>query len=175
MTVLLGDRHRFAVEVGEKDHGLRRVDLWAAGQWLTCDDNMAFVAQLRRTVRETADCLRSGEVAPLPWSDLSPEANHRRLLLGSRTPDASDADLRSRYRGLEWGPTTDNLISSLFRNRDSLTLTFEFWRKEHLLTHPPHAGHVFVVEVPVPEFVGILDSLVAALDDTQPEPLPAGY
>ncbi|MFI6082566.1 hypothetical protein ACIBBB_16580 [Streptomyces sp. NPDC051217] len=50
MTVLLGDKDRFAAEVGEWDHALRRVDLWAAGQWLTCDDNMAFVKQFRLAV-----------------------------------------------------------------------------------------------------------------------------
>ncbi|MFF2412306.1 hypothetical protein [Streptomyces sp. NPDC058092] len=174
MTVPLGDKRRFAVEIGDRDHGLRRVDLWAAGQWLTCDDNMAFVAQFRHTVLETANCVRSGKGSPLPWPDLPAEVNHRRLLLGSETPHDTDAGPRGRYRGLEWGPTTDNLISSLFRNRDSLTLTFEFWRKEHLLTHPAHAGHVFVVEVPVPEFVEILDGLVTALDDIQHERLPAG-
>jgi hypothetical protein len=60
VTVTLGDKYRFAAEVGEGDHTLRRVDLWAAGQWLTCDDNMAFVEQFRRAVLDTAAWLRSG-------------------------------------------------------------------------------------------------------------------
>lgn len=165
MSVLLGDKDRFAVEIGERDHELRRVDLWAAGQWLTCDDDVVFVAQFRRTVLETANGLRSGMGSPLPWPYLSSEANHRHLLADSASVEEAGADSQGAYRGLEWGPTTDNLISSLFRNGDNLILTFEFWRKEHLLAHPAHAGHVFVVEVPAAEFMTILDGLVAALDN----------
>ncbi|MGW7611238.1 hypothetical protein ACWGKW_29030 [Streptomyces sp. NPDC054766] len=80
MTVLLGDRNRFAAEVGEWDNALCRVDLWAAGKWLTCDDNSAFVSQFRRDVLDTAAWLRSGQGSPPPFDDLSPEATHRRLM-----------------------------------------------------------------------------------------------
>jgi hypothetical protein len=61
VTVFFGDKRRFAVEVGDWDGpALRRVDLWAAGQWLTCDDNMAFVRQFGRAVAGSATWLRSG-------------------------------------------------------------------------------------------------------------------
>ncbi|MFF3254625.1 hypothetical protein ACFYWP_27220 [Actinacidiphila glaucinigra] len=81
MAVVVGDRSRFAAEVGEWDAALRRVDLWAAGQWLTCDDNMAFVEQFRLAVLDTAIRLRCGRGSPPPFDGLSPEAAHRRLML----------------------------------------------------------------------------------------------
>ncbi|MFI2302030.1 hypothetical protein ACH5AL_24760 [Actinacidiphila glaucinigra] len=59
MAVVVADRSRFAAEVGAWDAALRRVDLWAAGQWLTCDDNMAFVEQFRLAVLDTAIRLRA--------------------------------------------------------------------------------------------------------------------
>ena len=80
MTVLLGDKNRFAAEVGDWDNALCRVDLWTAGKWLTCDDNMAFVRQFRRDVLDTVAWLRSGQGSPLPFDGLSPESTHRRLL-----------------------------------------------------------------------------------------------
>lgn len=43
MTLLLGSKERCALEIGERAEGLRRVDAWMAGQWLTCDDNLAYV------------------------------------------------------------------------------------------------------------------------------------
>jgi len=176
VAVTLGDKYRFAAEVGEGDHALRRVDLWAAGQWLTCDDNMAFVEQFRRAVLDTAAWLRSGGGSPLPFAGLSPEAVHRRLVLGVTVCDETEADyeLRSRFRVLNWGPTTDNVTILLFRDGDRLVLTLQFWREEHLLKHPEHAGEVFVARVPAGEFVGILDGLLAALDESQHERLPVG-
>ncbi|MGW6572044.1 hypothetical protein ACWGAN_07685 [Streptomyces sp. NPDC054945] len=52
----------------------------------------------------------------------------------------------------------------LFREEDRLVITLEFWREEHLSGHPEDVGAVFVVEIPVEEFVGILEGVVAALD-----------
>ncbi|GGT25276.1 hypothetical protein GCM10010222_79040 [Streptomyces tanashiensis] len=40
----------------------------------------------------------------------------------------------------------------------------EFWREEHLLSHPEDAGAVFVAEIPAEEFVEILEGIAAALD-----------
>jgi len=166
VTVLLGDKNRFAAEVGQRDHSLCRVDLWAAGNWLTCDDNMVFVRQFRHDVQDTAAWLRSGQGSPLPFGDLSPEATHRRLMHCAGTDDEADEDyeLRSQFRVLTWGPTTDNVTTHLFRDADRLVLTLQFWRDAHLIKHPEHAGAVFVAETPTAEFVGILEDLVAVLD-----------
>ncbi|KOT78381.1 hypothetical protein ADK70_34400 [Streptomyces rimosus subsp. pseudoverticillatus] len=162
----MGDKNRFAAEVGEWDGALCRVDLWAAGKWLTCDDNSSFVGQFRRDVLDTAAWLRSGQGSALPFDGLSPEATHRRLMHRAGADDETEAEyeLRSRFRVLSWGPTTDNVTAHLFRDADRLILTFQFWREKHLLKHPEDAGEVFVAETPVVEFVGILDDLVAALD-----------
>jgi hypothetical protein len=73
------------VEVGDwADSALRRVDLLAADQWLTCDDNLVFVTQFRSAVADTADWVRSGHGSPLPIAGMSPAAVHRRLLAGIR-------------------------------------------------------------------------------------------
>lgn len=167
--MVLGDKQRFAAEVGEWDGVLCQVDLWVAGNRLTCDDNMAFAKQFRLAVLDTAARLRSGEGSSLPFAGLSPEATHRRLMLRAGDDDETGADyeLRSQFRVLSWGPTTDNVTAHLFRNGDRLVITLQFWREEHLLKHPEHAGEVFVMEIPTAEFVGILEDLVAVLDGGQ--------
>ncbi|WP_326707343.1 hypothetical protein [Streptomyces cyaneofuscatus] len=164
MSVVLGDKCRFAAEAGEPGP-LCRVDLWAAGKWLTCDDGMAYVPQFRRDVLDTAAWLRSSESSPLPFAGLSAEATHRRLMQRAGDDDEPEADyqLRDRFRVLLWGPTTDNVTAYLFREEDRLVITLSFWREEYLLSHPEDAGAVFVVEIPAKEFVGILEGIAAAL------------
>ncbi|WP_328623961.1 hypothetical protein OHA88_02165 [Streptomyces sp. NBC_00353] len=105
MNVILGDKRRFAAEVGEQGQ-LRRLDLWAAGKWLTCDDNMAYVPQFRRDVLDTAAWLQSGEGFSMPFAGLSAEATHRRLMhrAGEDDETAADHGLRSQFQALLWGP-----------------------------------------------------------------------
>lgn len=169
VSTIFGDKHRFAAEVGEWDHELCRVDIWAGGKWLTCDDNMAFVRQFRRDVLDTTGRLRSGMTSALPFDGLSPQATHRRLMLRAETDGESEADFefRNRYRGLDWGPTTDNVTTHLFQDQDCSLLTLQFRREEHLLKHPEHADEVFVAKIPTAEFVGILRDLAAILDSGQ--------
>lgn len=165
MDVVLGDKLRFAAEVGEPG-ALCRVDLWAAGKWLTCDDNMAYVPQFRRDVLRTAAWLRSGGGSPVPFAGLSAEAAHRRLVYRMGEVNAPEADYRLRrgFQALLWGPTTDNLTACLFRAGDRLVVTLEFWREAHLINHPEDAGVVHAVEIQAAEFVGILEGVAAALD-----------
>jgi hypothetical protein len=165
VSVLLGDKRRFAVEVGDRVGAeLRQVDLWAAGQWLTCDDNEAFVKQFRRSVRDTAIDVRAGHGSSVPFTGLSPAAAHRRFVAAYGNEDEL---LRERFWFFHWGPTTDNVTAFLFREGDELVLTFQFRREEHLREHPEHAGAVFVVEIQAAEFADILDALVAILDRDQ--------
>ncbi|WP_199789224.1 MULTISPECIES: hypothetical protein [unclassified Streptomyces] len=130
---------------------------------------MAFVGQFRSDVVDTVAWLRSGGGFPMPFDDLSPEATHRRLMQRSGADDETEEEyvFRSRFRVLSWGPTTDNVTAYLFRDADRLVLTVQFWREEHLVRHPHHAGRVFVAEVPAEEFVGILEGLAVVLDASQ--------
>ena len=78
MAILLGNKDTFAAEVGDADGtDLRRVDLWAVGQWLTCDDNTVYVPQFRHYVGLTRDRVVA-EAVPSPGP--SAVAAHRRLL-----------------------------------------------------------------------------------------------
>ncbi|MER5779336.1 hypothetical protein ABT144_34640 [Streptomyces sp. NPDC002039] len=170
MNVVLGDKLRFAAEIGEPGP-LRRVDLWVAGRWLTCEDNTVYVPQFRRDVLDAVAWLRSGEGSPLPFDGLSAEATHRRLMQRAGDDDEPEADyqLRGRFRALLWGPTTDNVTACLFREEDHLVITLEFLREEHLFSHPEDTGAVFVAGVPTEEFLGILEGIAAALDAVQGE------
>ena len=153
-----GDPNRFAVEVGEfwrGDPQFRRVDLWAADRWLTCDDNIAFVPQFCGSVRGTLSWLRSWCDLSLPYAGLSAAETHSRLL-------SVDDGSREQFWFPLWGPTTDNQTGHIFRVGDRLVLTFEFWRESHPV--PEERGAVFVVELPEAEFVGILKEMLALLE-----------
>jgi hypothetical protein len=156
VTLLLGSKGRFALELGEQREGLHRVDAWAAGQWLTCDDNMAYVPQLRVSVQHDLARLDSIKDSPSPFPGLPPAAVHRQLY-------AVNDGSRERWWFLQWGPTTDNVLAFLFRDGDHLMITVEFWREEHLRRHPEHMGTVFVAEIEAEELAAILQDAVAAL------------
>ncbi|GAA4909307.1 hypothetical protein LX16_2905 [Stackebrandtia albiflava] len=166
MDTLFGDRRGFSAEIGEGDQ-LRRVDLWAAGIRLTCDDNTVYVPQFRRSVADTADRLRSGSGLPRPFPGQDPAGNHRRLVRMAAHDDGSA--LYQRFATMHWGPTTDNVTALLFRDGDHVTLTFGFWRAHHLRAHPEHDGAVFVVEIAAAALIGVLDGLTAALESGRPE------
>jgi hypothetical protein len=170
VAVSFGDKARLAVEVGDwSGPALRRVDLWAAGQWLTCDDNTVYVPQFRRAVSKTAAGLRAGHGESLPFAGLSTSAAHRRIISGEGNEEEDDA-LRTRFRIFsDWGPTTDNVEALLFRDGERVEITWHFWREAHLRRHPEHTGTVFAVEIRAAELAAILGDLVAALDcDTGP-------
>lgn len=78
--------------------------------------------------------------------------------------DHHEPDVKQLRRNPVWGPTTDNVVAYLFREEDGLVITLEFWREEHLLSHPEDAGAVFVAEIPSHELIGILEGIAAALD-----------
>ncbi|MFD3595746.1 hypothetical protein ACFWU5_23730 [Nocardia sp. NPDC058640] len=161
MAVLLGEKGRFAAEVGDGTSGLRRVDLWAADQWLTCDDNMVFVEQFRHAVQQTAASVRSGRIPPLPSVGLSPVDTHRRF--ATATDDDPICQVREQFWFLHWGPTTDNVQAFAFLDADHLVITWQFWREAHLRNHPDHAGRVFEMKIECAQFAEILEGLISAL------------
>lgn len=154
-----GERERFAVEVGAvvgggPTTGLREVDLWAAGRELCCDDNAAFVPQFCFSVEATVAWLLSDKDRSLPYPELSPEENHRRL-------SAGEYESCSPYRFLDWGPTTDNLLALLFRRGPVAIVTVEFWRQTH--PRPDELGQVFVAELPERDLLRSLHQAVCVL------------
>ena len=133
---------------------MSRVDLWAAGRRLTCEDNTVFVPQFCMSDCGTLNWLRSGCDLSLPYPGLLPVETHRRLLVeddGSREP----------FWFPRWGPTTDNVIGHLFREGERLAIALEFWREMHQPAQ--ERGEVFLAELPESEFVGVLEQLLTAL------------
>jgi len=158
MSRLFGDKSRFAAEVGEfwgGSRALRRVDLWAADRWLTCDDNTAFVPQFCISLRGTIHLLRSGRDFSPPFPRLEPAELHRHLV-------ALDDGLSWHYRFPDWGPTTDGVRGHIFRTDDQLVFPFEFWRANHPIAG--ERGVVFVAELPQAELVDVLEQMLAVLE-----------
>ncbi len=146
----IGDTHRFAVELGNTlttDDRLRQVDVWAAGQWLTCVDNVVFVPQFVASVQADLRRLRSGFPPPLPFPAVSPQDTH--VLL-------DDYEKRCPFTFMGWGPTADNVCANLFRDGDSLVLTCHFWSLGV-------GTEVFVATITADELASILEQLLAAL------------
>ncbi|MCP2337373.1 hypothetical protein [Actinomadura rupiterrae] len=165
MAELLGDKRRFAVEVGDRDGpALRQVDLWVADQWVTCEDNRVFVEQFRHDLARTAAGIGSAEHLPPTLVGLSPTATHRRLAIGTRNGE-QEYERFGFFHRWGWGPTTDNVTSFLWQHDHHLVVTVEFWRKDHLLAHPEHAGTVFVAELPAAELAQILAEAVTTLSE----------
>jgi hypothetical protein len=116
VEVLVGDKLRFAAEIGDFWEGqqqLRRVDLWAAGRWWTCDDNIAYLPQFCMSVQGSIRWLRSGCDLTQPSPDVDAAEAHRRLL-------AIDDGSREQFWFPRWGPTTDNVTAHVFRVGDRL-------------------------------------------------------
>jgi hypothetical protein len=149
-----GERSRFAVEVGEfygDTDSSRRVDVWAAGVWLTCDDNTVYVPHFAGCLQHAvgsllADptCLRLGRLYP----GLSITDNYRRL-----RAEEDNSDYLA-FRFMDWGPTADNVGMLLFREGGTAFLPFAFRRPDH--HEPSELGQVFVAELPERELAAVL-------------------
>jgi hypothetical protein len=122
-----GDRSRFAVEVGESSgdtDAARRVDVWAAGVWLTCDDNNVYVPHFAGCLQHAVGSLlvdpthrRLGR----PYPELSFADNYRRL-----RAEEDNTDYLA-YRFMDWGPTADNVGMLLFREGGTAVLHDAAW------------------------------------------------
>ena len=165
VAIRFGDKERFAVEIGEcyeDSPQLRRVDMWAAGHWLTCDDNWAYVPAFCHAVQRTITRMQESRDLELPHDGLDAADTHRRLRV-------ADDESGWRFRTLGWGPTTDNLVAMLFRlGPDRLALTFQFWREEH--HDRDEAGVIFTAEVARSEFLRVLAHTVGVLSQKPVKP-----
>lgn len=157
-----GQLTRFAITVGEilsENGGSRRVDVWAADRWLTCDDNNVYVPHFAGCLQRAVGGLladpqrRRGR----PYPELSVEDNYRRLLADAETDNTEYL----AYRFMDWGPTADNVGMLLFHERNTVYLPFTFLRPDHHA--PPERGKVFVAELPQWELARVLHDASWAL------------
>ena len=156
---MYGLRSRFGFVIGGADpqyprNGLRQVDIYAAGRWLTCDDCNAYVPALTHCLMAAVARLLDDDVEERfrrPYPALSPADNHRRL---SADAEAGDNNEYLRYRFMDWGPTTDNLSAHLFISDGIASIPFSFWRPDH--HDPSELGQVFVAELPARELTRVL-------------------
>jgi hypothetical protein len=152
MADRFGNRATFAVEIGPPQGlELRMIDLWAGGQWLTRDDNVAFVPFVERAMRATAQQLRQRDLPGCPFPGRAPQEIYRLL--------DDDGELRESFWFLQWGEVVDNV--SLYAYLDAhLVLVFQFWRDA---VPTGTAREVFTASVPVDEFVASVESAADAL------------
>lgn len=158
-----GSKSRFAAELGspEESHtGLRRIDLWAANQWLTCNDNQAYLPSFTHYLGRTIEWLRTVGHLPAPLDTLPMIDAHR--LLAESCDVESHGDVGEHHIFPQLTEITDNVLGYLFRKGSSLVFTFEFWRETH--PHPEDVGKVFAVELSESELLSVFEGLLKALN-----------
>ncbi len=151
-----GQMSRFAITVGEilSDNGSsRRVDVWAADRWLTCEDDNVYVPHFAHMLQHAVRRLIGHQLFPgigRPYPELSVTDNYRRLRSDAET---DNSEYRS-YEFMDWGPTSDNVGMLLFREGGMAFLPFSFLRADHHV--PSERSQVFVAELPERELASIL-------------------
>ncbi len=155
MTRRFGDRATFAIEIGEvTSPDLRVVDLWAAGSWLTTDDNVVYVPSFRHCLRSSAGHVRRRDVPPCPYPDRRPEEIYQVL-------HADQTAFREQFWFMAWGETVDNVSRYAYLD-DDLVIVFAFWRPTH--PFPDERGKVFVARIPTDAFATTLEEAADLLD-----------
>jgi hypothetical protein len=152
MTRRFGDRAGFCVEVGEPTPpALRVVDLWAAGQRLTVDDNTAYVPSLTYYMRLEAERVRRGDIPPRPFPRSNPEENFRRL-------GRDETGFAQRFWFLRWSEILDDVSAYAYLEDEDLMILFAFWRT----TEP--GGQPFALRIPSREFTAVAEEAADFLD-----------
>ena len=163
-----GEKSRFAITVGETLSGrgaVRAVDVWAADQWLTCEDDAVYAPQFAWAVKaDLGALLRDPQLRRgRPHPELSIEENFRRL----RTD--AEADNAEYYRFMDWGPTADNVNMLLFQEGSIAYLAFAF--RDLRRDDPLQLEKVFVAELPEWELAKVLlDAAWAIIEDWHDSP-----
>lgn len=156
MATIFGVREQFQIVIGAfsgAGDAFCTVDVWAAGYWLTCDDNTAYVphfaGRLQHSVTSLLHDASAYRCVGRPYPELSPADNYRKLCA-----DENDDGLAYHFRFMDWGPTADNVRMLIFREGDTAILPFEFHRPDH--HNPREQGQVFVAELPWRELAEVL-------------------
>jgi hypothetical protein len=152
----IGDRATFAVEVGDvESRSLRVVDLWAAGTWLTVDDNVVYLPSFSRHMRLDAQRVRQGDIRPCPFPGHAPEDIFRLL-------HEDESEFPEQFWFMRWGETVDNVSTYAYLDND-LVIVFQFWRASHPV--PEEMGKTFVARLPADQFVAVVEEAADLLDD----------
>jgi hypothetical protein len=157
-----GQRSQFAITVGEvlsDTGGSRRVDVWAASRWLTCDDNNVSVPFFAGCLQHAVGSLLSDpqDRRGRPYPELSVADNYRQLRADAETDDTAYLS----YRFMHWGPTADTVGMLLFREGGTAYLPFSFLRPDHHV--PVELGQVFVAELPEWDLAAVLHDAAWAI------------
>ncbi|GAA0552924.1 hypothetical protein GCM10010172_39300 [Paractinoplanes ferrugineus] len=143
------------MEVGETTPpALRVVDLWAAGKWLTTDDNTAYTPSLSHYMRLEADRVRRGDVPSCPFPG-RPPAEIFQLLR------ADETEFAQQFWFMRWSEIVDNVSAFAYLD-DDLVIMFGFWRTNHRFTDDLGTG--FVTRIPPAEFASIANAAADSLD-----------
>lgn len=134
--------------------GLRVVDLWAAGKWVTTDDNSVYVPSFSWSMRLDAERVRRRDVEACPFPGSEPDDTFRLLQAGK-------TEFREKFWFMRWGETVDNVSAYTYLD-DDLVIIFGFWRESH--PFPEDMGTVFVARVPPDEFVATVEEAADLLD-----------
>ena len=123
---LVGGRDTFAIEIGppavDSDGGSATIDIWIDGRSVCCDDNTAFVPSFRQRLRTDLDRLQRRAIPALPVGQRTAVEAHR----WCRADTTGAAEM---YWFMQWGETTDNLITHAFCVNDLVLITSQFWRE----------------------------------------------
>ena len=130
---------------------MRIVDLWAAGELLTTDDNQPYAPSLIRYMRLEAAKARDRDVRPNPFPGRSPEEVYRLL---EADAEAGGSHLPEQLLSMRWDPITDNVTSYSYRDGEQLVIVFRFRRETH--PFPENLGKVFVARIPPDEFADVV-------------------
>jgi len=130
---IIGDKNRFAFEIGEyleNSRDLRRVDIWAGGIRLCTYDDMVYVGSyigsLEHNIQRSydvnlfKDLLAGKSPEEMAWFVASTyDEDHANFGLEDK--------LFPSYRFLDLGETTDNFSAFLFRDGSKAVLTYSLW------------------------------------------------
>jgi len=134
---------------------LRVVDMWASGERLTADDNVAYVPSLGHYLQAAAAQVDQRQIRPIPFPGRSPEEIFRLL-------QADETDFRERYWFLRWSEALDNVSSYAFLD-DNLVIVFALRRAPSLPEEFMEFIKVFVARIAPERFVAVLREAAALL------------
>lgn len=157
MTERFGDRSTFAIEIGPGagSSALRVVDIWAAGEQLTVDDNVAYVPSLLHAIRRTAARVSERSVPSCPFPGQSPDVIFQLL-------EHDETEFREQYWFLQWDEILDNVSKYAYLDGASLVLMVSVRRPTH--PAPVDRGRVFVATIEVDFFSTVLETAANLLE-----------